>query len=191
MKCAFSNSFILCLAFGTSLPAQQSGVPTQWDISKTLEAISVQANRLKPVLDQFQPQTWVSKGAPETYVTQWNASRTQAQALAAAAHDLSEAPDKLSSVLETYFRLQALEVMLGSLSEGIRKYQNPATADLLSGIVAENGANRERFKQYILELAVTKEQEFKVVDQEAQRCRENLSKQPVPIRRPEKKPERK
>ena len=35
----------------------------------------------------------------------------------------------------------------------MRKYWNPAVADLLNSQMAENGANRDRFQRYILDLA--------------------------------------
>jgi hypothetical protein len=34
-------------------------------------------------------------------------------------------------------------------------------------------------RQYLTDLAAVKELEFKVMDQEAQRCRESISRQPV------------
>ena len=68
---------------------------------------------------------------------------------------------------------------LTSLIEGVRKYQNPALADLLRGVMSENNASRQQLRQYLVDLAAIKEQEFKVMDQEAQRCREVISGQPT------------
>jgi hypothetical protein len=64
--------------------------------------------------------------------------------------------------------------------EGVRNYQNPAVGDLLLGVAAENSENRDKLRQYITDLALTKEQEFEVADKEAQRCRGMLSKQTPP-----------
>jgi hypothetical protein len=61
--------------------------------------------------------------------------------------------------------------MLLSLQEGIRKYQRPADAQTLAALQAQNSANRERFQRYVVNLASAREQELKVMDQEAQRCR--------------------
>jgi F0F1-type ATP synthase membrane subunit b/b' len=187
MKVISAGSLLLLACSALCLDAQQTGVSTDWDVGKTLAAISAHASRLESLLDQIQPQEWVSKGAPEQYVTQWKESRTQIQAIVASAKDLSRNPGKLTDSLQLLFRVQSLEVMLGSLREGIRKYHNPAVADLLNGVVAENGANRNRLQQYVLDLAAEKEQEFTVADREAQRCREFLSKQPAPAHRPERK----
>ena len=73
--------------------------------------------------------------------------------------------------------MQAMDSTLGSLVEGVRKYQNPALAELAQTFVAENSTNRDRLRQYISDLASQKEQEFKVVDREAQRCRAALLNQ--------------
>ena len=51
-------------------------------------------------------------------------------------------------------------------------------ADMLNTAVAENNGNRDRLQQYVLELATAREQECRVADQEAQRCRQSLSRQP-------------
>jgi hypothetical protein len=90
----------------------QTGISPEWDIRKTMEAIATHTSRLLPVLDQIDPKTWVSKGAPDTYVAQWNSSKAQAKALVKAAQDLSRAPEKLAAQLEAYFRLQGLETTL-------------------------------------------------------------------------------
>jgi hypothetical protein len=44
--------------------------------------------------------------------------------------------------------------------------------------MAEIGPNRERFQRYILDLAAEHEQEYAIMDHEAQRCRGALAKQP-------------
>jgi hypothetical protein len=64
------------------------------------------------------------------------------------------------------------------LVDGVRRYQNPAVGDLLVSVVSANSANRDQLRQYITDLAQTKEEEFQVVDREAQRCRGTLMRQP-------------
>jgi len=60
----------------------------------------------------------------------------------------------------------------------VRRYQNPAVGDLLVSVVSANSANRDQLRQYVTDLAQTKEQEFQIVDGEAQRCRGTLMRQP-------------
>ena len=153
------------------------GVSAGWDISKTIDALSAQAKRLKPILDQLTPQEWVKKGAPDAYVSQWRGAQAEVGYLADAAKALDQQPERLTLALETYFRLQALESRLNSLVDGVRNYQNPAVGDLLVGVLGENSSNRDKLRQYITDLAATKEQEFQIADQEAQRCRGMLSHQ--------------
>ena len=78
-------------------------------------------------------------------------------------------PEKLTLALETLFRLQAVESQVSSLVDGVRRYQNGAVGDLLVSVMSANSANRDQLRQYITDLAKTKEQEFQIVDSEAQR----------------------
>ena len=141
--------------------------------------MSAHAGRLLPVLAQVNAQAWAAKGASETYVAQLKSSREQAQALADGAKALAQNPEKLSACLELYFRLTGLEDMLNSLSDGVRKYQDPALAQTLVSLSAENGANRNRFQVYIVNLADQREQECAIMDREAQRCRASIATQPT------------
>ena len=166
------------VVFTSLLGAQSPGVSADWDVSKTVAALSAQATRLKPILDQLTPQQWVAKGAPETYVAQWKGAEDELGYLVNSAKALEKQPERLTLALDTYFRLQSLELQLNSLADGVRNYQNPAIGDLLLGVLADNSSNRDKLRQYITDLAATKEQEFQIVDKEAQRCRGILTRQP-------------
>ena len=174
---------ILPLVLLTVLAAGQtpSGVSAEWDISQTVSALSAQARRLKPILDQLTPREWVSQGAPVAYEAQWQGAQDDLGYLVDSAQALEKQPERLTLALDTYFRLQSIEVRLNSLVTGVRNYQNPAVGDLLVGVLGENSANRDKLRQYITDLAATKEQEFKIVDQEAQRCRGALTR-PAPVK---------
>jgi hypothetical protein len=167
--------------YGQTQPAHQqpAGLEPDWDISVILQEMSTHAGRLLPVLDQIDVKAWVEKGASDTYAAQLQSSKDQAKAFADGARDLARNPEKLSASLELLFRVQGLETMLGSLEEGIRKYQDPAVAQKLASLEAENGANRDRFQKYIVNLAAEREQQFLVMDREAQRCRGILTTQPA------------
>jgi hypothetical protein len=175
--------FLPLVFFFTFLARGQapSGVSAEWDISQTLEALSQQAKRLRPILDQLTPQQWVSNGAPVAYVAQWQKAQEDLTYLVDSAKAVEKQPERLPLALDLYFRMQSLESRLNSLVDGVRNYQNPAVGDLLVGVLGENSANRDKLRQYITDLANTKEQEFQVVDKEAQRCRGSLSR-PAPSR---------
>ncbi|HTC86832.1 MAG TPA: hypothetical protein VK686_00970 [Bryobacteraceae bacterium] len=164
----------------TDQPAADQGVASEWDARKLIDALSTQAQHLKPVIDQVQPADWASKGASETYAAQWNSVQAQLKYLISVSEAFSRQPERLPLGLETYFRMQAVESTLGSLTEGVRKYQNPALASIMQAVIAENSTNRDRLRKYLQDLATQKEEEFQVADREAQRCRAALLKQPAP-----------
>ena len=151
------------------------GLEAEWDIAPVLQQIGAHASRLLPLLDRIDAPSWVAKGASDTYAAQLQYSKDQTKAIAAAARALARKPDNLSASLDLFFRIQGLETMLGSLVEGTRKYQSPAAAQELAALVAENGANRQRFERYIVNLAQERERDYQVMDQEAQRCRGALA----------------
>ena len=163
----FSNSLpvLFCLAMPAVTLAQ--GVSEPWDVSQAAKNLSAQAERLKPLLDQLSPQEWQAKGAPAGYVTQRKNAQDELGYMMRAAANLSRDPEKLTVALETYFRLQALESQVTSLVEGVRRYQNPAVGDLIVSVMGANSSNRDQLRQYITDLAQTREQEFEIVDKEA------------------------
>jgi hypothetical protein len=168
----------LIVPLTVALPARAQGVSAPWDISQTLTSLAEQSQRLLPILEQLTPEKWEAKGAPSAYTAQWRNARSEVGYLLGAAEAMKKQPEKLTLALETLFRLQAVEAQLNSLTEGVRRYQNPAVGDLLVSVVSANSANRDQLRQYITDLAKTKEEEFQVVDREAQRCRGTLMRQP-------------
>src|SRR5579859_966744 len=168
----------LTLPMALTLPARAQGVSAPWDISQTLTSLAEQSQRLLPILEQLTPEKWEAKGAPAAYTAQWRNARSEVGYLLAASEAMKKQPDKLTLGLETLFRLQAVEAQVNSLTDGVRRYQNPAVGDLLVSVVSANSANRDQLRQYISDLAQTKEEEFQVVDREAQRCRGTLMRQP-------------
>ena len=173
---------LLCVAALYAQPPRPSaaGLEPAWEIAPVLVEMGDHAARLLPVLDRVDVKSWMAKGASATYADQLQSSREQAKALAESARALSRNPEKLSASLEFFFRLQGLDTMLKSLEEGIRKYQGPQAAQQLASIDAENGANRERFRGYIVNLAALREEQFEVMDREAQRCRGILTQRALP-----------
>jgi len=177
MKFAPLALFLLAASLAPCQTAQPGGVSSEWDIRKLLDSLDLEAQHLKPIIDQVKPEGWAAKGASGTYVTQWKAAQSELRYLLSSSDALARQPEKLTLALETYFRMQAMESTVGSVVEGVRKYQNPALAVLMQRALGENSANRDRLQQYLQELAAQKEQEFQVADREAQRCRSTLLRQ--------------
>jgi len=169
------------LMLATQAPAQSlPGLPPDWDISVIIGEIGAHATRLGPALDRLNAKAWTDKGASETYASQLQSAKDQARSLAQDATALKANPEKLSALLEVYFRIHALEQLIGSLVDGARKYQDSAVAGDLASLAAENDGNRNRLQTYIITLATQREQECAVMDREAQRCRAAVATQPPP-----------
>ena len=147
------------------------GLESAWDIAGVMRQIGENAGRMLPLLDQIDVKSWVERGASDTYIAQVESSREQARAAVAGANALAQNPEKLSASLELFFRVQALESMLASLAEGVRRYQGPSVAQGIGKAIRDSSANRNRLQQYLVNLAAEREQELQVMDREAQRCR--------------------
>ncbi|MBX9600118.1 MAG: hypothetical protein K2X35_03900 [Bryobacteraceae bacterium] len=159
--------------------ASGQSAPAEWDTRQSIDALVRSLERAKPLLEQAEPDKWVSRGASDVYVQQFQSLKHEIEAGRAAAADFSRKPDQISPALALYLRLESLENRMNSIVEGIRRYQNPALADLVQSQVSEVTTNRERLGPLLLDLAKVREQEFQIADQEAQRCRGSLSRQPV------------
>jgi hypothetical protein len=163
-------------------------VPASWDVSKSVGELATQVAQLKPLLAELTPREWMEKGAPEAYLAQWQGARQELDYLDQTARALEKQPEKLSAALDVYFRLQGVEWRLQSLSEGARKYQSSEAGDQLAEAVGADATKRDQLRQYITDLATQNEQEFAVVEREAQRCRDELNKVPPrPAAAPAKK----
>jgi hypothetical protein len=171
----------LCLAMASVwLPAagaQPAGLPPEWEVQANLAALAQQIAGLKPLLDSVKPDQWTAQGAPEAYQAQWKSLVDEIGYAGRTSGELSADPERLSLALELYFRVQSLDQMAESLNAGIRRYQSPELADLIRGRLSGTSAAREKIRQYIVLLAAVKEGQFKVMDEEAQRCRGTLSRQ--------------
>src|SRR5690242_14508976 len=151
MKLAFFACLLIAgsAAIGQTAPPQTAGVASEWDVRQLIEGLNLQTQHLKTIVDQVKPDSWVSNGAPDTYVTQWKTAQQEMKYLLDSADALAKQPERLTLALDTYFRMQAMESTFGSVIEGIRKYQNPAVADLVRAVVSENTTNRDRLRQCI------------------------------------------
>jgi hypothetical protein len=79
--------------------------------------------------------------------------------------------------VETLVRLETLLDLASSVSRAVRKYQNPAVADLLDSEINTAGSSRTWLRQHVLELSSMREKELDSAEKEAQRCRETTLKQ--------------
>jgi hypothetical protein len=183
--------FFVC-SFALAIQAQQTtaprgqvvpkpaGLESAWTLRTILDELLKDNEKLEPLLAQMNPQEWVSrKGASDVYIQQWQIAHTQLNDVLAASKLLAQKTESLPLALDDYFRLEALEVTSRSLQEAVARYGDRFTADQLNGLIARNFSRRERFRDYIRDLAASSEVNFKLADEEAQRCRGIISKEPV------------
>jgi hypothetical protein len=168
----------LCLPAGYA--QQPAGIENPWDVQAIIASLNKDIGTLKPILDNLSPQQWYDKkGAPSTYILQLQAAQRQLNDVVVTNELFTRKTDSLPLALDDYFRLEALDVTTRSIEEGARKYGDRATADKLAQYIGRNFSDRERLRDYIRDLATSSEQNFKIADQEAQRCRGMISKEPA------------
>lgn len=176
------RSAVLCAAFFIlGMPqagSQNAGLPPEWALQESLNSLLSATQKLLPLVQEAKPEEWTAKGAPDAYQSQRKSVVDEIGFISRSAGELGAEPERLTLAIETYFRAQSLHALVISFNEGVRRYQDPALADLISGAVTATSAGREKLRDYIVQLAGAKEQQLKVMDQEAQRCRALLAKQP-------------
>ena len=157
-----------------------NGLENPWDVRKTISGLQLDAAQLQPLLAQIDPQQWVNaKGAPTTYIVQWQSAQQQLRDLLTISRLFAQKPDSLSQGLDLYFRLESLETAERSLGEGVQHYDSPANAGKLNSLIAHNFDSRQHLRDYLRDLALSTEQNFKIADAEAQRCRTAISKEAI------------
>jgi hypothetical protein len=156
------------------------GLQAPWDLRQMLAALNAQNEKMKPLLDAMHPRQWLDNGAPSAYVSQYQDARTQMDNVIISVKNLGAQPESLSAALDTYFRMESLEISVRSVYDCVRKYGDRPAADQLNQLLAQNFDNRRKFRDYLRDLSTQRETECKVADEEAQRCRGMISREPPP-----------
>lgn len=160
---------------------EQTGLENPWDVRSLLASLSKDDDQLGPVLNQLNPQQWSNqKGAPTTYILLLQTAQQQWRDLVVSTKLLSQKTESLPLALDLYFRLESLDVPARTLADGARKYGDRQTAEKLAQLLANNFQKRESLRNYLRDLSISTEQNFKIADEEAQRCRGMISKEPPP-----------
>ena len=173
-------AFLLLVLALPAFPQQPKFTEDQ--LKMLFQQIATRATRLQPMIDGVRAGDWVAKGAPDAYVEQNKSLKEQLGAVQSDMSALAQKPDQMAGTMRALFRVQAFHRLLATLLGGVRRYQNPAVADLIESVAAEDQSDLDRVEQYLIELAAQKEQELQVMDAEAQRCRGILIKQPPPAK---------
>jgi hypothetical protein len=161
---------------GSAAPAPVSLDPTE--VPAIAGEISQRSEHLKPMFEQVHAADWTAKGAPEAYVSQWNSLVEQNQAIENDMTGVAQNPEAMADIMKALFRVHRFDGDLAALIGAVRRYQNPALADLIESVAAGDQSGVEKLQQYVLDLASEKERLLGVEDEEAQRCRSSLANQP-------------
>ena len=172
----------MATSWAAQLPSPvAAGLPPEWEVRRQLSDLVNQTERLLPLVKKIEPAKWT--GASEAYVAQQTSILNQIHYISQVVGSLVKQPERMTLALDVYFRLQTMESQVLSFTDGIRRYQNPAVADLLASLTNETAASRERLREYVKELVAMREQERDLLEKEAQRCR-SLPPRVTPVSKP-------
>jgi hypothetical protein len=176
------------LLLAAPLLVAAQGLLPEWELKPKLEEVIQQTQRFRPLVEKLNPAEWVKDGASPAYGAQHEALLNEIRYLETNARALMGQPDRMTLALETFTRMQSIESRVVSLSAAVRRYQNPAVADLLDGLMSETAASREIVRQYAWDLVAQREAEMSILEKEAQRCRINSTRVVTPPARPSTPP---
>lgn len=177
MQCGYTSHRVLTQFAFAVLLAQSPGVAPDWELKPKAEKIVPEVGRLKPLLEQLQPEKWTAAGASQAYERQLKECLAQIGYVQSTAARFAGQPSRLTLAVETLVRLESVLELSESVSRAVRRYQNPAVADLLDSEINAAGASRDWLRHHVMELSAMREKELESAEQEAQRCREKTLKQ--------------
>lgn len=175
----FAHSILTALLLAAAqgpAPAPEAGLLPDWELKPKVEKLMKGLERVKPLLERLQPERWTAAGAPKQYEQQYRDCLETLGFVQNAAARLAERPNRLTLAVETLVRLETFIDLTTSLSQAIRRYQNPAVADLVESELAA-ASDREWLRRHVLELSAVREREWETAEQEAQQCRERTLRQ--------------
>jgi hypothetical protein len=133
---------------------------------------------IKTILDQVRPKEWIQDGAPDAYVSQYDTLQSELNNVKLSAEALGRKPETLSLTVHTFLWLDRVNSMLDSMADGVKRYQNASVAELLIAARNQNQGAELGLKDYMRQLADQWQTRMEIANDEAQRCRETLVKQP-------------
>lgn len=185
LRLLFSLSFAPFLSLFAQQPV--AAIPGDQPTVALYGRLAEHAGRLIPMLAQMKTEDWVAKGASETYAQQATSVTVQLKAVQQDMLSLQQRPDALQEGMKALFRVQAFHRSLDSVLSGLRRYQNPALADLILSVSGDDTPDLQLLENHLVEIAAQKDKEYALVEREAQRCRGMIIREPVPAPRPARK----
>ncbi|MCC7155804.1 MAG: hypothetical protein IT161_14610 [Bryobacterales bacterium] len=166
-------TLLLCLAAAL---APQGGVLPEWEARKLVDKVMSDIAKIQPMFEQLDPSRWQDKSAGAVYTPYWKGAQAETKSVEITGAKFTQQPERLTTGLDFLYRLDSLHSQVSLLSQGIRRYQNAALADLLDAAMREAASSRDAVRQHVYDLAALREKELEVASNEAQRCRAQLAK---------------
>lgn len=179
MKALALRLLFVTMGAATLQAQQMAGVETNYEARNLIDA-SVKADQnLRQILEALHTQDWVNlKGAPGSYNVQWQSAQNQIHYVEQVSASLAQHIDDVPSLLDLYFRMESIELTARSLAQGAEQYAARPESEKLNRWIGQAFESRRRLREYISDAAASLEQNFKVADAEAQRCRAEMIKTP-------------
>lgn len=175
---ALLAALVLPLAAQEASQDAPAGLSPRWEVIEMAKGLENHAADIEQLLQRVRPKEWIQDGAPEAYVSQHGETLSGLRNLILSAQNMARHPQKLTPVVDTFLWLDRLDSMVSSIAAGARKYQGPAVSDLLLAANERSSGRMEQLKIYLRQLAESREAEMEIAHSEAQRCRDELFRQP-------------
>lgn len=174
----------LCLILFSCWLGFAQGVPTEWESKKTIVNLEESMSTVLRSMNALDRESWKQSPAAQSYLQQFESAKGQIESLQQGARELQQRPEELGVALEIFFRLESVDFLLQTVREAAQKFNSSEQADQLAQSIAKSEAERDAFRAYLLDLAKDKDARYRVLEGEAQRCRENVNTPKPPVRRP-------
>jgi len=162
---------------------QSGGVAPEWDVRVQAEKLSKDIGALRAMVSQLEPDRWMIVGAPESMARRRRQALAEMSAVEQAGQTVAAQPERFAPALELLQHLDTALLETHWLIHAVRKYQNPAMADVMESALEPYENARIGLRNYVQDLSASREKEMEVAEKEAQRCREMLSRPaPRPVR---------
>ena len=169
---------LLVAMFAALLPAQEdAGTMPPWEVASIAEQLETQVGQVEQILSGIKPEEWQASGAA-AYSAQRETLMLELSHLRNSARAMARAPERLPLVVDTFLWIDRTDSMMASMTDGVRRYQNGAVADLLESARGQYSGAGEKLKEYMQQLAVSVDAQMQIAHEEAQRCRTELVTKP-------------
>ena len=171
VQCLLISILAAQASYGQAAAPEPASVAAEWDVRAHLSDLVKDVASFESLLRRVDVEHWIGRGAPDVYRRQLMSAQEAFPHLVAATEKLSRQPELLSAAIEVMFQLERFELLVGSLRDGVRKWQSQDFANTITDALAANTTHRERLRQHVRDVALIREQEYQIANQEAQRCR--------------------